>query len=138
MEYSFVCIDIETTSQKPEKNEIIEIGCVYVVNGIKKATYHRVFKPQNKIPKFIYTLTGLNQKDIDLANGIEDSISEIQTFLMKFGRTKVMRGASKAKNCKESAGAVRFGVGPPKPRKNSEKCVKNQAHTIFWRRKTRI
>ena len=81
MNHSFVCIDIETTSQKPEKNEIIEIGCVYVVNGIKEATYHRVFKPHKKIPKFIYTLTGLKQSDIDSANGIEDSISEIQAFL---------------------------------------------------------
>ena len=40
---------------------------------------------------------------------------------MKFGRTKVIRSASKAKNREESDGDIRFGVAPQKPRKNGGK-----------------
>ena len=47
--------------------------------------------------------------------------SETHAFLMNFGRTDLLIGQSKAKNCKESAGDVRIGVAPPKPSKNMEK-----------------
>ena len=40
---------------------------------------------------------------------------------MNFGRTDLLIGQSKAKNCKESAGDVRIGVAPQKPSKNMEK-----------------
>ena len=42
-------------------------------------------------------------------------------FLTKFGPTDVMTGLSRAKNCEESAGDIRFGVAPQKPRKNEAK-----------------
>ena len=38
----------------------------------------------------------------------------------KFGPTDVMTDLSRAKNCEESAGDIRFGVAPQKPRKNAE------------------
>ena len=41
-------------------------------------------------------------------------------FLMKFGHTELIIGGSRTKNCVESAGDVRFGVAPQKPRKNAE------------------
>ena len=44
---------------------------------------------------------------------------------MRFGRTELKIGVSEAKNCEESAGDVRFGVGLPKLDKNSKK------HRIF-------
>ena len=44
-------------------------------------------------------------------------------FLTKFGPTDVMTGLSRAKNCEESAGDIRFGVAPQKPRKNAEKSM---------------
>ncbi len=40
---------------------------------------------------------------------------------MFFGRTEVIIGASKAKNCEESFGEVRFDVAPQKPSKIDEK-----------------
>ena len=43
---------------------------------------------------------------------------------MKFDRTDLIIGQSKAKNCEESAADVRIGVAPQKPSKNMEKRVK--------------
>ena len=40
---------------------------------------------------------------------------------MNFGRTDLLTGQSKARNCKESAGDVGIDVAPQKPRKNAEK-----------------
>ena len=40
---------------------------------------------------------------------------------MKFGRTRVIIGPSKARNHEESAGDVHFGVAAQKPRKNAGK-----------------
>ena len=40
---------------------------------------------------------------------------------MILGRTNLIIGQSKAKNCKESAGDVRIDVAPQKPNKNVEK-----------------
>ena len=47
--------------------------------------------------------------------------SETDVFSMKFDRTDLIIGQSKAKNCEESAGDVRIGVAPQKPSKNMEK-----------------
>ena len=44
----------------------------------------------------------------------------MDVFSMNFGRTEVIIGASKAKNCEESFGEVRFYVAPQKPGKNDE------------------
>ncbi len=44
---------------------------------------------------------------------------------MKFGRTELIIGVSRAKKCEESAGDVHFGVAPQKPCKNAEKRTKN-------------
>ena len=57
--------------------------------------------------------------------------SETYAFLVNFGRTDLLIGQSKAKNCKESAGDVRIGVAPQKPSKNMEKCEKFRDKTCF-------
>ena len=44
-------------------------------------------------------------------------------FSMKFDRTDLILGVSRAKKCGESAGDVRFDVAPRKPGKNAEKRV---------------
>ena len=50
--------------------------------------------------------------------------SETDVFSMKFDRTDLIIGQSKAKNCEESAGDVRIGVAPQKPSKKDEKRTK--------------
>ena len=56
---------------------------------------------------------------------------------MIFGRTNLKIGQSKAKNCEESAGDVRFDVAPRKPSKNMEKRVFGTEKILkkIWRRK---
>ena len=58
-------------------------------------------------------------------------------FLTKFGPTDVMTGLSRAKNCEESAGDVRFSVAPQKPRKNAGKLA-NIPIFFFRRQKIEI
>ena len=57
--------------------------------------------------------------------------SETYAFSVNFGRTDLLIGQSKAKNCEESAGDVRIGVAPQKPSKNMEKRAKFCDKKIF-------
>ena len=57
--------------------------------------------------------------------------SETDVFSMKFDRTDLIIGQSKAKNCEESVGDVRIGVAPQKPSKNMEKPEKSHNKTFF-------
>ena len=57
--------------------------------------------------------------------------SETHAFLMNFGRTDLLIGQSKAKNCKESDGDVGIGVAPQKPSKNIEKRKKFRDKKFF-------
>ena len=50
---------------------------------------------------------------------------------MNIGRTDLLIGQSKAKNCKESDGDVGIGVAPQKPSKNMEKRAKFCDKKIF-------
>ena len=57
--------------------------------------------------------------------------SETHASLMKFGRTDLSIGQSKAKHYKESAGDVRIGVAPQKPSTNLENRMKFRDKKIF-------
>ena len=57
--------------------------------------------------------------------------SETDVFSMKFDRTDLIIGQSKAKNCQESAGDVRIGVAPQKPSKIMEKREKFRDKKFF-------
>ena len=61
----YVCVDLETTSLEPAKNEIIEIGAVKIENGQIIDRYEQLIKPNETVPPFIWTLTGIKQADID-------------------------------------------------------------------------
>lgn len=63
--YNFVVVDIETTGLSPEKNNIIEIGCVKYESGLVSDTFQMLVKPpklENKetyISKSIESITGI-------------------------------------------------------------------------------
>ena len=71
-ERSFVVFDLETTGFSPEKNAIIEIGAVKIVNGAVRDRFSQFVNPQIPIPFRIQQLTGIgdsmvmNAKTIDL------------------------------------------------------------------------
>ena len=57
--------------------------------------------------------------------------SETDVISTKFGRTDLIIGQSKAKNCEEFAGDVRIGVAPQKPSKNMQKRAKFCENNFF-------
>ena len=71
-ERSFVVFDLETTGFSPEKNRIIEIGAVKIVNGKVRDRFSQFVNPKIPIPFRIQQLTGIadsmvmNAKTIDL------------------------------------------------------------------------
>lgn len=61
---TFCVTDIETTGQKPEDSEIIEIASVKVRNQKICESFCSYIKPQALIPSFITLMTGIQNKDV--------------------------------------------------------------------------
>ena len=95
--------------------------------------------PQREILSVVVPDTAVLQKFLSKIDETSThslaNLSEIHTFLMKFGRTRVIIGPSKAKNHEESAGDVHFGVAAQKPRKNAQKRAKIFKRKFFRRQK---
>ena len=69
---TFCVTDIETTGQKPEDSEIIEIATVKVQNGqIIKEEFCSYIKPQFPIPFYITQMTGIKNEDVKDAKRAE-------------------------------------------------------------------
>ncbi len=81
MPKTFVCIDLETTSRAPKENEIIEIGVVKLKDQKIISQKEWCIKPKLSIPKFIFNLTGLKQKDFDAAPSFEDIAQELVDYI---------------------------------------------------------
>ncbi|MBI2995509.1 MAG: 3'-5' exoribonuclease [Candidatus Melainabacteria bacterium] len=73
--------DIETTGQKPEDSEIIEIASVIVQNGQIKNDYCSYIKPLIPIPDFITKMTGIRNEDVKDAFGVEVVLKEWLDFI---------------------------------------------------------
>ena len=83
-------------------------------------------------PKVVVDRPGYIQRTVPpVADENGKTKSETHAFLMNFGRTDLLIGQSKAKNCKESAGDVRIGVAPQKPSQNIEKHEKFRDNKFF-------
>lgn len=59
---SYVCFDLETTGLSPEKDEIIEIGAVKVVEGKVIDRFMRFVKPDAPISQVVTSLTGISNE----------------------------------------------------------------------------
>ncbi|OAT81341.1 helicase C-terminal domain-containing protein [Desulfotomaculum copahuensis] len=66
---SCVFCDLETTGLNPEKDEIIEIALVRLVNGEINGTWHSLVRPRGHVPVNVRRLTGLD--DAQLAGAPE-------------------------------------------------------------------
>ncbi|MGN0159513.1 MAG: PolC-type DNA polymerase III [Brotaphodocola sp.] len=74
---SYVVFDIETTGFSPEKNQIIEIGAVKVINGTITDKFSTFVNPDVPIPFEIEQLTGIN-------DGMVLSSPQIDVILPQF------------------------------------------------------
>ena len=73
---SFCVTDIETTGQKPEDSEIIEIASVKVQNGEIKEGFCSFIKPMFPVPLYITQMTGIKNEDVKEAKRVETVLSE--------------------------------------------------------------
>lgn len=76
----FVVFDIETTGFSSEKNHIIEIGAVKVVEGSVTERFSTFVNPREPIPFRIEKLTGISDKDVMDAPLIETVLPEFLHF----------------------------------------------------------
>lgn len=77
---SYVIFDIETTGFSPEKNKIIEIGAVKVVNGQITDKFSTFVNPDVPIPFEIEQLTGINDNMVLSSPGIEVILPQFLEF----------------------------------------------------------
>ena len=61
---TFCVTDVETTGQKSDDSEIIEIATVKVKNGKIEEEFCSYVKPQTPIPDFITKMTGITNDDV--------------------------------------------------------------------------
>ena len=78
---TFCVTDIETTGQKPDDSEIIEIATVKVKNGQIKEEFCSYIKPQIPIPSFITQMTGITNDDVKDASRVEPVLKDWLKFI---------------------------------------------------------
>ena len=77
---SFVVFDLETTGFSPERNQIIEIGAVKVIDGKITDKFSTFVNPQVPIPFRIEELTSINDEMVMDAPVIADILPEFMAF----------------------------------------------------------
>lgn len=78
---SYISIDLETTGLNPKLDKIIEIGAVKVIDGRVVEKFSAFVNPGRKLEERIIQLTGITQKQVDSAPGIEQVLPELMDFL---------------------------------------------------------
>ena len=73
---TYCVTDIETTGQKPEDSEIIEIATVKVQNGQIKEDFCSYVKPQFPIPLYITQMTGIKNENVKDAPHVEPVLKD--------------------------------------------------------------
>lgn len=81
LEKTFCVTDIETTGQKPEDSEIIEIASVKVQNSQIKEDFCSYIKPQFPIPLFITQMTGIKNEDVKDSPRVESVLKDWLKFI---------------------------------------------------------
>lgn len=81
---SYVCFDLETTGLSPEKDEIIEIGAVKVVEGKVIDRFSRFVKPDNLISPLVTSLTGISNDMVADAGPTDRTIYDFLYFCEEY------------------------------------------------------
>ena len=78
---SYCVLDTETTGLDPNSCELLEIGIIKIVNGIKVGEFHSYVKPSKKIPVEITAINGITDKDVKDAPSSRDAIILARQFI---------------------------------------------------------
>ena len=76
----YVVLDIETTGTHPIRNEIIEIGAVYVENGQVVKKFNELICPRESISEYITEITGIDDAMVAEAPPIEEVMPRFIEF----------------------------------------------------------
>lgn len=76
----YVVLDIETTGTHPIRNEIIEIGAVYVENGQVVKKFNELICPRESISEYITGITGIDNAMVSEAPTIEEIMPKFIDF----------------------------------------------------------
>lgn len=77
---NYVVLDIETTGTHPIRNEIIEIGAVYVENGKPTKQFNQLVCPKESISEYITSITGIDDRMVKDAPPIEEVMPQFVEF----------------------------------------------------------
>ena len=78
----YVVVDIETTGAYSQKDGITEIGAVLTDGEKVLDEYHTLVNPGEDIPKFITTLTGIDNEMLEDAPYFEEVLEDLYAFLV--------------------------------------------------------
>lgn len=78
---SYVCIDLETTGLDPKRDRIIEIGAVKIVRDAVAGEWETFVNPGRKLEERITELTGIDDRQLADAPGIEDVLPQFLEFI---------------------------------------------------------
>ena len=81
LQKTYCVTDIETTGQKPEDSEIIEIASVKVQNGQIKDEFCSYVKPMFPIPLYITQMTGIKNEDVKDSRRVEQVLTDWLQFI---------------------------------------------------------
>jgi DNA polymerase-3 subunit alpha (Gram-positive type) len=76
----YVVVDIETTGTQPLKNDIIEIGAVYVQDGQVTKQFSKLVCPVEEISPYITEITGITSDMVKDKPPIEEVLPEFLAF----------------------------------------------------------
>lgn len=81
MEGSYVFVDIETNGGTGPRGRIIEIAAIKVIDGVISDTYTSYVNPGSSIPRWITSLTGITNSNLEDAPFFEDIASLLYEFM---------------------------------------------------------
>lgn len=77
---NYVCVDIETTGLSKDKDSIVEIGAIKVVDGKKKEVFEQLINPERKMPSGAMMVTGITDDMLEDKPTIEQVMPKFVTF----------------------------------------------------------
>ena len=77
---SYIAVDLETTGLDPKRDKIIEIGAVRVKDGEVDDVYETFVNPYRKLEERVAVLTGISDRQVEAAPGIEELIGSFLDF----------------------------------------------------------
>ena len=80
----YVVLDIETTGLDPERDEIIEIGALRVIDGQVEDSFSTLVRCEQQVPREITGLTGISQADVDEGMRLEEAVNSLLRFVRTY------------------------------------------------------